>query len=83
MKNGSVDEEQMIKVYEEQMTVLQRFYQWIIDSPPLLEIRPPVSDLRAFSSPHSIDASHTYNGNPRLGFLYQHLCEQVIGASQN
>ncbi|MEZ9956529.1 DUF1853 domain-containing protein, partial [Vibrio cyclitrophicus] len=30
------------------MTALQRFYQWVIDSPPLLEIKPPISDLGAF-----------------------------------
>ena len=65
------------------MTALQRFYQWVIDSPPLLEIKPPISDLSAFSSHHAIDSSHTYDGNPRLGFLYQHLCEQVITASPN
>ena len=65
------------------MTALQRFYQWVIDSPPLLEIKPPISDLGAFSSHLEIDESHTYNGNPRLGFLYQHLCEQVIIASDN
>ena len=63
------------------MTALQRFYQWVIDSPPLLKIKPPISDLGAFLSTHAIDSSHTYNGNPRLGFLYQHLCEQVIEAS--
>ncbi|MCC4790006.1 DUF1853 family protein [Vibrio splendidus] len=63
------------------MTALQRFYQWVIDSPPLLEIKPPISDLGVFLSTHAIDSSHTYNGNPRLGFLYQHLCEQVIEAS--
>ena len=65
------------------MTALQRFYQWVIDSPPLLEIKPPISDLTAFSNHQELDDAHTYEGNPRLGFLYQHLCEQVITASDN
>ncbi|MGF1755454.1 DUF1853 family protein [Vibrio makurazakiensis] len=65
------------------MTTLQRFYQWIIDSPPLLKITPPISDLSVFASNKSIDSLHTYQGNPRLGFLYQHLCEQIINASSN
>ncbi|MFA0568643.1 DUF1853 family protein [Vibrio gallaecicus] len=65
------------------MTPIQRFYQWVIDSPPLLELRPPISDLSVFSSSQRLDDTHIYQGNPRLGFLYQHLCEQVIIASPN
>jgi len=65
------------------MTPIQRFYQWVIDSPSLLELRSPISDLSVFSSNHRLDDTHTYQGNPRLGFLYQHLCEQVINSSPN
>ncbi|MFA0039507.1 DUF1853 family protein [Vibrio sp. 10N.261.52.A1] len=65
------------------MTELQRFYQWVISSPPLLEIKPPISDLTVFSNHQKLDDTHTYDGNPRLGFLYQHLCEQVIMTSDN
>jgi hypothetical protein len=60
------------------MASLQRFFQWIMESPPLLECKQPVSDLTQFSSPLALPNDHQYQGNPRLGFVYQHLCQTLI-----
>ncbi|MGC9403396.1 DUF1853 family protein [Vibrio genomosp. F10] len=57
------------------MDSLHRFYQWVITAPSLFEPRPPLDNLPALPH-HSLPLGETYSGNPRLGFLYQYLCER-------
>ena len=62
------------------MNSLQRFYQWIACTPPLFKLQTPfvtVEDLLA--SP--LSDNEDYDGNPRLGFLYQHLCTKLLTCS--
>ena len=62
------------------MNSLQRFYQWIANTPPLFKLQTPfvtVEDIPALPLPDNED----YDGNPRLGFLYQHLCTKLLTCS--
>lgn len=58
------------------MSPYQRFYHWIATTPPLFECIAPFESLQelAFSPTDTSD----YSGNPRLGFLYQHLCTELL-----
>ncbi|AUI85635.1 type II citrate synthase [Vibrio azureus] len=59
------------------MNDLDRFYQWIIETPPLFKLCPPFSTVADLPSlPFS--QQQPYSGNPRLGFLYQHLCTTLF-----
>ncbi len=59
------------------MNQLQRFYQWIASSPPLFQLQDPFVSLDNLSV-DPLCKFEEYNGNPRLGFLYQHLCTAVL-----
>ncbi|WP_070962755.1 DUF1853 family protein [Vibrio sonorensis] len=59
------------------MNSLQRFYHWIANSPALLETTYPITDFAHLPVP-ALESSVRYNGNPRLGFVYQHLVNQVL-----
>lgn len=62
------------------MNSLQRFYQWIANTPPLFKVTPPFITVDNIPTlPLSRD--ETYNGNSRLGFLYQHLCTKLLADS--
>ncbi|ALR16171.1 DUF1853 family protein [Vibrio natriegens] len=63
------------------MNQLQRFYDWIATSPPLFQLRPPFATLEDLSVAPLCE-SEQYSGNPRLGFLYQHLCTAVLSHSE-
>lgn len=63
------------------MNQLQRFYDWIATSPPLFQLRPPFATLEDLSVAPLCE-SEQYSGNPRLGFLYQHLCTAVLSNSE-
>ncbi|ELB2893219.1 DUF1853 family protein [Vibrio alginolyticus] len=63
------------------MNQLQRFYQWIATSPPLFKLRPPFATLEDLTVT-PLKNTEQYNGNPRLGFLYQHLCTAVLSSSE-
>lgn len=58
------------------MNQLQRFAQWIASSPSLFELTPPFASLKDLDAKLPNDLS--YQGNPRLGFLYQHLCTKLL-----
>ncbi|MDV6253102.1 DUF1853 family protein [Vibrio sp. EA2] len=62
------------------MNQLQRFYDWIASSPPLFQLRPPFATLEDLSVTPLCE-SEEYTGNPRLGFLYQHLCTAALANS--
>lgn len=62
------------------MNQLQRFYHWIASSPPLFQLRPPFVTLEDLPVAPLCE-SEEYSGNPRLGFLYQHLCTAVLSQS--
>ncbi|MEZ9231904.1 DUF1853 family protein [Vibrio amylolyticus] len=59
------------------MNQLQRFYQWIASTPSLFQRQPPFADFLDLST-IPLPSSETYEGNRRLGFLYQHLCTKLI-----
>ena len=62
------------------MSALTDFYNWITTSPNLIEHDEVFCDLRSLSPlPLSCDA--IYQGNSRLGFVYQHLCTQAFESS--
>lgn len=64
------------------MNQLQRFYQWVSNSPSLFELRPPMVDFLNNTIP-PLSESLRYDGNPRLGFLYQYLCTHVIESTEH
>lgn len=55
----------------------QRFLHWILHSPSLFELKPPFAQLQPLdvSLPSALPP---YQGNKRLGFLYQHLCSTLF-----
>ncbi|USD41892.1 DUF1853 family protein [Vibrio sp. SCSIO 43135] len=61
------------------MNSQQRFYHWIANTEPLFEITPPFESLQHLNTLLPQDLG--YDGNPRLGFLYQHLCTQLLTSS--
>lgn len=62
------------------MTTLTDFYDWIIAQPNLIKFGQPFADLRSLDTQPLPPDSH-YQGNRRLGFLYQHLCTQAFQQS--
>ncbi|HDY7700384.1 DUF1853 family protein [Vibrio vulnificus] len=54
-----------------------RFLHWILHSPSLFELKPPFAQLQPLdvSLPSALPP---YQGNKRLGFLYQHLCSTLF-----
>ncbi|NRF15698.1 DUF1853 family protein [Vibrio coralliilyticus] len=58
------------------MNQLQRFYHWIASSPSLFTLTPPFESLQTLPVHPLSDPN--YHGNPRLGFLYQHLCTELL-----
>ncbi len=59
------------------MSDLTDFYHWITTSPNLIEHDETFSDLQRLSS-SPLDTNARYQGNSRLGFIYQHLCTQAF-----
>lgn len=62
------------------MNSLQRFHQWIANTPPLFKLKEPfvtVEDIPTLP----LSDNEEYDGNPRLGFLYQHLCTKLLTCS--
>ncbi|MDR9830823.1 DUF1853 family protein [Vibrio sp. FNV 38] len=62
------------------MNQLQRFSKWIHTSPSLFEEVYPFMSLRNLSINNKV--LPPYHGNPRLGFIYQHLCTQLFESSR-
>ncbi|MEF1256152.1 MULTISPECIES: DUF1853 family protein [unclassified Vibrio] len=58
------------------MSQLERFYHWIAAAPSLFELKAPFESLEHLIPP-PLEASE-YRGNPRLGFLYQYLCTELL-----
>lgn len=58
------------------MDTLQRFYDWVHQTPSLFQLTPPFVELQRLDITPL--AKHDYQGNPRLGFLYQHLCTKLL-----
>jgi len=63
------------------MNALQRFYHWVHETPSLFELTPPFVDVKTLN-PAPLKQSE-YQGNPRLGFIYQHLCTELITNSDH
>lgn len=62
------------------MSALNEFYRWITTSPTLIEHDDVFCDLRSLSS-LPLSSNAIYQGNSRLGFVYQHLCTQAFELS--
>ncbi len=63
------------------MNQLHRFSQWIANTPPLFNITTPFVSLQPLKV--TIPSVSNYQGNPRLGFLYQHLCSEILACHPN
>lgn len=63
------------------MSKLMLFYNWIANTPSLFKLTPPFESLLSLSSKTPVDIA--YEGNPRLGFLYQHLCSKFFENSDH
>jgi hypothetical protein len=59
------------------MNSLQRFYQWISDTPPLFKLNAPFVTMENIPT-RALVENEEYDGNPRLGFLYQYLCSKLL-----
>ncbi len=61
---------------------MKAFFNWIVHTPSLFHTTPPFEDFTAFDA--SIEPKHplNYQGNQRLGFVYQYLCAQVFESSE-
>lgn len=64
------------------MSALDEFYQWITTSQNLIKHHDIFCDLSALN-PNPLANNAVYNGNRRLGFIYQHLCTQAFVNSPN
>lgn len=58
------------------MRELLHFYNWITSTPSLFKLTPPFESLE--SLPIGLGLDTDYTGNPRLGFIYQYLCSQLL-----
>lgn len=58
------------------MNTLERFYHWVHKTPSLFKLTKPFVDVTQldFAPLHQQE----YKGNPRLGFLYQYLCTELL-----
>lgn len=50
---------------------------WVIRTPALFQAKAPLVSKAPFSKT-TREQWPDYQGNPRLGFLYQHLCAQLF-----
>ncbi len=63
------------------MNHLQRFANWVLTTPSLFETNRPLVDLKHISLGRE-NLEIAYKGNPRLGFIYQHLCSLILSNSE-
>ncbi|MFA0447905.1 DUF1853 family protein [Vibrio breoganii] len=59
------------------VSTLSQFADWIATTPPLLHGDEIIVEALPFQT-LCAEKMHTYTGNPRLGFIYQYLCEQLF-----
>ncbi|EKO3433211.1 DUF1853 family protein [Vibrio fluvialis] len=60
---------------------LKQLTEWVATTPPLFEPSPPIVGKTPFI--RNLHAEWpAYEGNQRLGFLYQYLCQQLFTATQ-
>lgn len=59
------------------MDNLQKFDHWIRTAPNLITSEAPFRDFSSFNT-KAISSNAKYQGNSRLGFLYQHLCTEIF-----
>ncbi len=62
------------------MNSLQRFQQWIANTSPLFKLKPPFVTVKDIQT-QALPDNEEYDGNPRLGFLYQYLCTKLLTCS--
>lgn len=59
---------------------LKQLTEWVATTPPLFEPSPPIVGKTPFI--RNLHAEWpAYEGNQRLGFLYQYLCQQLFTAT--
>ncbi|WP_114818866.1 DUF1853 family protein, partial [Vibrio cholerae] len=56
---------------------LKHLMDWVIRTPALFQAKAPLVSKAPFSKT-TREQWPDYQGNPRLGFLYQHLCAQLF-----
>ncbi len=56
---------------------LKPLLNWVRTTPSLFEAKPPIVDQPPFTFKGDISET-PYQGNRRLGFVYQHLCSQLF-----
>ncbi len=61
---------------------MKAFFNWIVHTPSLFHTTPPFEDFTAFDAPIEPKHPFSYQGNQRLGFVYQYLCSQVFESSE-
>lgn len=59
---------------------LEQLTQWVATTPSLFESSPPIVGAPPFRKPLARNWA-AYQGNRRLGFLYQYLCQQLFSAT--
>ncbi len=63
---------------ERSHALMSRFFAWISNTPALFELTPPFSDFQSQALSLTAPENLRYQGNPRLGFIYQDLCAQIF-----
>ncbi|MDF2155259.1 DUF1853 family protein [Vibrio sp. CAU 1672] len=63
------------------MNQIQRFYHWIASSAPIFKPQGPFVSLQDLVA-GPLQDEEGYAGNPRLGFVYQHLCSKLLANSE-
>ncbi len=59
---------------------IQKLSDWVINTPTLFKLNDPVHEVAPFSH-ISQKSICPYSGNPRLGFVYQYVCQQLFQLS--
>ncbi|SUP09810.1 type II citrate synthase [Vibrio metschnikovii] len=59
---------------------IKQLMQWVVTTPPLFQGSEPIVSKVPFIQP-SYQQWPTYQGNQRLGFIYQFLCQQLFTAT--
>lgn len=69
----------MTRINHQELTIMDliRFSDWVINTNGLLKPTPIIANPSPFVGMSPFTQVH-YSGNPRLGFIYQHVCCQLF-----
>lgn len=57
---------------------ITQLMKWVVNNPTLFENASPLIAKVPFTLPSAHHSWASYQGNPRLGFIYQYLCQQLF-----